>query len=146
MNSRPPPTIPADDGHLHKRASDPAPVAHRRWYDSTKIQVSALLIVIGSWVGAAGVGFSTRDYVMAVRGIEGTREAQERINENLQRQITTNTESIMQLDRQFTELSVVVMEIHCIITAATSAQVRECQSEEARRRMRSITRSRLQNP
>jgi hypothetical protein len=137
--SGPPPTVSGDDGFAHRRQTDYGGArSHRRWYDSTKVQISLILVIVGSWAGAVGIGFSMRDMVRAVQGIPMSEAAQAAINESLQRQITTNTRDIMALDRRLSDMSVVIWEIHCILLATTPAQVQECQSEETRRRMRAI--------
>lgn len=135
-DQQPPPVVPDPNSgaHLHRRREDNSspPRAHRRWYDSTKIQIAAVTALLTFGIGAFSSGVALRDWL---RGIEATglqimeleashAEMWAAINRN-----QTNVDDMKEtLDQMF---------CHIYIEDVTERQ--RCVNDQTRRRIRSMT-------
>lgn len=136
MSQQPPPVMPdpESNAHLHRRRSDydDEPIKHRRWYDSTKVQIAAVTAMIAFGAGAFGAGIGLRDWL---RGIEDAPVAIEQIRaEHIQMRenISTNRENIQEFGETLDQM-------FCYVFTEGATEQQRCVDEQTRNRIQSRT-------
>jgi hypothetical protein len=102
-------------------------MVHRRWYDSTKAQLALFAVFLSMMAGAVGIGYSSRDAVVVLRGVPTELDRQRETNAAIWSAINRQADHLSELRRQNQAVMSAIVEL-CYIQATSAAQRTRCRS------------------